>query len=188
MKEHLKSASARYKQDGVKITPISEIDAEIITEISQALLKIGEDKLKGIVDQWKFLKDEDVRDLLLDWHLNTKDKRLVNPDDLNGELGTNDPKAEKGSRKEKDSFFVRPFIDFQGMILDVYNIKSFTKELRYDHDDSRLVWEIIVNKDMKTDLPYTNKVFPFYTEKFRDDAWGTLKEMLEETKTIIFIG
>lgn len=188
MKEHLKSASARYKQDLAKINPISDIDAEIITEISQALLKIGENKLKSVVDQWKFLKDEDVRDLLLDWHLNTKDKRLIDSGDIDGELVTNDPKSGEGKGKKDESFFIRPFIDFQGSMLEAYNIKSFTKGMRYDHDDSRLVWEIMVNKDMKMDFPYTNQTFSFYTEKAREDAWGSLKEMLEKTGTIIFIG
>lgn len=68
MNQFLKSASERFsklKKSEYLINPLSEIDAEIIGELSEILKKFNANEAVAILKQYKELKDSEIRDMLL---------------------------------------------------------------------------------------------------------------------------
>lgn len=79
MNQYLKSASDRFsKLIGDKqfaISPISEIDGEIITSITELFVKLDKREVVQILKQYKYLKDEEINDLLLQCNLDSTAKQ-----------------------------------------------------------------------------------------------------------------
>ena len=68
MNHFFKSASERFsklKKSEYLINPLSEIDAEIIGELSEILKKFNANETVAILKQYKELKDSEIRDMLL---------------------------------------------------------------------------------------------------------------------------
>lgn len=182
MKDHLKSAVKRYKQEEVKINPISNLDAEIVVELTQIFDKLNQPELKSMVDQWKFLSDVEVRDMLIEW--NIQHPKGVEQKDKEG----NDNVSIEVSKKlsvEKNEYKVKNFLEFRGEILDVKTIITITKSHSVS---SRGIWyEIIINKDLSERFILCNKVFSYPDERIRDQHYEDLRDRLQNIEGVVFI-
>lgn len=73
MNQYFKAAAKRFgeltKSKSFNINPISEIDSEIIGELKEVLKKLGATNICAILDSYKYLKDEEIRDSLLQWNI-----------------------------------------------------------------------------------------------------------------------
>ena len=102
MNNHLKSAFLKDKRRKKNlISPISKTDSEIIWELIIVLGKLEIHDIKSILEHWKFLKDEQIYELLLEWN-------IEHPEGFN-----EDDSENKAKRK---------FIEFDNSMTD--NIKT----------------------------------------------------------------
>lgn len=180
MKQHLKSATERYqafKPKEFKINPISTVDAEIIVEISEILKKLGKPNIKSIVDQWKYLSDEDIRDSLME--VNIELGRHDEEEDLSNTL-----KKMFEQRKTKFLRFMgrRLQLDFVTMISTKEGLNITTRNYEY---------KIIINEDIAVGAKNMGALkdieFIFQTEEERDIALAELDALLEG-EDIEFVG
>ena len=87
MKEYLRSASSRFeklKEKDYVISPISTVDSEIIVEIIELFNKCGRREVSTILKQYKYLKDEEIRDQLMQCNLDITAKNYE--DNGDGEI------------------------------------------------------------------------------------------------------
>jgi hypothetical protein len=179
MKQHLKSASERYlafKQKEFKINPISSVDAEIIVELSEIIKKLDKPNIKSILDQWKYLSDEEVRDMLMQANLDLA--ACKSDGDLENPL-----KNTFKPRKIKFLRFMgkRLVVDFIIMISTKEGLNITTRNYEY---------KIIINEDVAVGAKMgalENIEFIFFNEESRDIALVELDTLLEGEE-IEFIG
>lgn len=158
MNPYLESAVKRYEQqDNVFINPISEIDAQIISQVMIVLDKYDNKVLKAILDNYKYLKDNDIHDLIEEWNEN-------NPIIANTE--------EDGS----DNQFKRKFIDFESGTLEVWLVKSADKDDYYNFNKTRMEYRIVINKGFPENVAFADKTYSFSTPELRDEKLQVLKE------------
>ena len=73
MNKYFKSAVGRFnklkKDESFLINPISEFDAEVITEIREVLNKLGATEVLDILKNYKGIKDEEIRDRLMTFNV-----------------------------------------------------------------------------------------------------------------------
>lgn len=184
MKDHLKSAVKRYKQEEVRINPISNLDVEIVVELTQIFDKLNQPELKSMVDQWKFLSDVEVRDMLIEWNIQHP-KTFEEKGEEGEENGEVSLKISREVDIQKKRFTVRDFIDFRGEVVEVGLIKTIGKS--YSLTSNGIVFEIIFNKDLHEKFVLINKVFKFMDERIRDQHYEDLKERLQNVKGVTFI-
>lgn len=180
MEKHLQSAVQRFEQEESNIHPISSIDAEIIVEIGQVLDKLKQPELKSIIRQWKSLKDEQIRDMLLEW--NTSHPKEYDGDD---DDHIDPSKSKKKPSKDQKNPFIRKFMDFRGKMLDTFFIKTIEKDFRFDEKERGAFHCIVFNAGIEG--MYYNLTFNFGNERIRDNAYSDLKVLLESTYNIEFI-
>ena len=105
MNKYLKSASERFekiKEKDYAISPMSEVDCEIVVELSQLLSKMGKKDVVEILKNYKYLKDEEVRDQLLQCNIDEGGKAAEQGDTEVGKLLQQiDKLKEKLANKEK---------------------------------------------------------------------------------------
>jgi hypothetical protein len=88
MNDYLRAASKRYEKIVEKeylINPISSIDCEIVTEIREILKKLGGENVAEILKEYKGIKDEEIRDSLLQFNIDFKKEKPKSADDLEEE-------------------------------------------------------------------------------------------------------
>ena len=56
------------------INPISKVDSNIIRELRELLKKLGCSGVTAILDDFKYLKDQEIEEALLDYNTNFKEK------------------------------------------------------------------------------------------------------------------
>lgn len=163
MNKDLKSAVHNYEQEPIKgINPVSEIDAEIIVEISEAVRKLGNDDLKRIIQEWKNLKDEEVLAMMIDWNLNN----------------------EEGVKK--DDKFRKNFILFDDLTLDIYFVVSISKKRMFNAETGDFSYLILINENTNEKSLYHDTRVSYSSEKERDERYNKLHEILMDTDTINF--
>ena len=173
MNKFFKSAVDRFhkiKERDYLISPISEIDAEIIVEIGQILKKVGLDSVNIILANWKENKDEEVRDDLLQWNIDDSNikKQTV------GQVMTEavDKLVEEARKPE-------PTIEIREIITGIYNIVAI--ESGEDLINDRF-W-IIINptpEGTKRVPIFANRKILYCDEESRDSALESIKEALRK--------
>lgn len=163
MKQHLKSAVERFKKSKGKesylINPISSIDAEIIIEIVEICKKLDRNDLSIILDGWKYNKDEQIRDDLLQWNIDNN-------------MHVSDASLE-GEDKVPSVFDIQPklIMKIYDEVIDLTYIFHYNKIEEWIEDIGRFEYGIIFNEvgsDI-TRLPYfANKKIFFSDIEERD--------------------
>lgn len=167
MNKYLKSALERYKsKEEFKIHPISKVDAEIVWELMIALGKLGINDLKDILDNYKYWKDSEVRDLLLQWNID-------HPEGLMEEETTEESKKKK----------IRKFMKFDENLADVWIIKTVDIQDRYNHVKNEMEYNIILNKDFAEGFP--TKKYTYKTPEVRKEKLDILESILSDDVEII---
>lgn len=171
MKSYFKKITRLYFQEkeGQKIRPISNMDAQIISELLESLAKIGSVDLKNLVSQWKQSPDEDVLDQLIDYNVNKLTTGVV----------TNE---EGESSKNK-------WIDLGGTSIQVKDILSFEKDKYYDVDRAKVVYCIVLNRCSEGHkIPlHANKQIEFLLSDKRDECYDSIKMRLIQFNNIRFL-
>lgn len=167
MNSHLKSVVLRDKRRKKQlITPISELDAEIIWELIIILGKLEIYDIKSIVEHWKYLKDESIRDLLLEW--NTDHPEGVESDD------------EKIAKKSR-----RKFIEFENSMIEVAPIKSLDRDDNYNYATNEMDYRIIINKNLPENFIFSDLIFSFPSNDLREVKLKELKKHLSKFINIV---
>lgn len=176
MNQYLKSAVERYKKfiskykEPLKIHPISEIDAEIIIELQEILKKCDMQTVVNIIREYKFLKDEEIRDKLIQFNI--------------------DFSAISSDPELKDI----EYTDF--IVLNEKNFKlkyifSYEKIERWDYDRNELKYGIHLNKtDEKVSekMPlYGNEKLWYFSFERRDEDYDQLDGYFREDVNNNFI-
>ncbi len=159
MNQHLKKA---FEIDTRKkkrlIAPISEDDANIVWEIIIALGKIDDaETLKNILDDYKYMKDRDIYESLLQWN-------IEHPEGFKETEGDEDKKGRK-------------FIEFDDELVELALIKAVTRFNHYNFSKSLMEYRIILNKDFP-ESTMNNIYFSYATDELRDKKLKQLKKIL----------
>ena len=180
MKQHLKSASERYlafKQKEFKINPISSVDAEIIVELSEIIKKLDKPNIKSIIDQWKYLSDEEVRDMLMQANLDLAACK-------------SDGDSENPLKKMFEPLKTK-FLRFMGRRLQIDFITIISTKEGYNISTRNYEYKIIINEDVAVGAKNMGALkdieFIFFDEESRDIALIELDTLLEGEE-IEFIG
>lgn len=172
MNQYLKSAVNRYNQldKGGKvhlISPISKIDSEIIVEIIELFKKFNAKSIVEILNNYKFRKDDEIKDLLLDANTNFKNK-------VSEEI--TDEEDKKGS-----SILInkRDFVKIKDERILIWVINSWGKDERFCPQKREIIYSIVLNRVEKnlqlTKVPqYANHTFDFEDIDERDEAFDKL--------------
>lgn len=187
MNNYLKSASKRFteiKKSDYLINPMSEIDCEIVVELSELFKKYGAVDVVEILKQYKCLKDEEIRDQLLQANMDFSLKEI--------EMGDkeDEKKKKKGLFKQLMELFdlFRNFLIIDEERIDTKFIFGYKKDFHIDEDFEE--YYIILNplntEGMKSLPFYTNHKFTFYNEQERDDMVDIIDNLLKD-KDVKFI-
>ncbi len=193
MNEYLKASSKKYTKlsdKEVLIHPISEIDGEIITEIYEILKKTGINNVADILKEYKYLKDEEIRDKLLQVNIdNATSLTTLSPDiDFTALEGMVIEGVQKYIEESKVLF-----IDFESKIL---KIKFLNSAEAYDSSyfnqntgNTEYRYQIIVNKETSESSTtfYSNLTFSYDLEEDRDNKLLEFKQLLIDSGDVRFI-
>jgi len=193
MTEYLKKSAENYNkltEDELIIHPMSSIDGEIITELYEIFKKIGVDDVVKALKQYKYLKDDEIRDKLLQFNTDNSDmskllfgmvdKSII--DDLIAEAVVQFKEDQK-----------QLLIDFEGKILRVRYLNSVEKrDSKYFDQNTGGIknkYQIIINSTNSESSvrEYSNYVFSFDFREDRDGGYDHLKALLECTGKIRFL-
>lgn len=171
MNKYLKSAAERFAKltnKEVKINPISELDGEILTEIYEALKKISAPhRLIEILAKYKFLKDEQVRDYLLEFNTNfiheSKDEEFFD-------------EFEEGGKKKSYS---TEFISIKGKRFVLRFLFAF--EPIDDYNNELYYIKLNPTPQEATKVPlYSNELIEFNDDEQRDEMLENLDNLIRE--------
>lgn len=158
MNRHLRKAVERDKRrNSYLISPICEEDASIIWELITALSRIEDaTDIKVILEDWKYLKDSDIYESLLQWNLDH-------------------PEGIEDNEENKDG---RKFIQFEDELIELSLIKTVTKFNHYSYRKNEMDYRIVLNKDFPESSFLNNCYFSYPTLDERDKKLKHLKKVL----------
>lgn len=163
IKTHLKEATKNYAtfQNETGINGISILDADIISNIIDIIVKLNADKnLIKLIEAYKQIPDQDFLSLIESYN-----------DSFEGNILTND-------------FFINIKDKFIGSIGNLY---SFTRYSKYDSKIKCSIPILLINKTENVKIPYANTEIKFNDEDELDKVFFEIKEKLEKHTNIIFI-
>lgn len=178
MNKFFKSASNRFTKIREKeylISPLSEVDCEIIVELGQIIKKTGLDDVVGILKTYKEEKDEDIRDKLLQWNIDNPKTRVI----------SNKEKAIVTEMEEEVTKYP-PFLKIKDLIIRIYDLKGLELYERFNKDEGQYMYGIIINptpQDAKSIPLYANHKIEFHDDEYRNDVLEKLKEVMADNNT-----
>ncbi|MFW6273068.1 MAG: hypothetical protein ACOC2U_04755 [bacterium] len=171
MNNYLKSAAKRYEEKLGKeflINPISNIDGEIITEITELLKKLKANEAVEVLKSYKYKKDEEIRDELLGLNTNFKSKSVkVDEDSSEDEI--------EGVAEEKSKTIY--FSDFQQTFIKKFQVLGGRKMIFVDKETRAEFPAILLNEvdELATKEPmYANTILTYEEEVQRDEDYENL--------------
>lgn len=179
MNKVLQSAIDRYNELSKKnflIHPISQEDAEIMIEIVQALKRFNANELIKILEGYKFEKDSEVRDTLMQWNIDHPIKPT---------------KIEEKVVEDKEKVPPAPFIQIANRTLRAFHIFAWD-ELDEIDDDGDCTYSIVLNPmpegvDLKKIPLYANEKIVCNSEDHRNKILTNLKSHYREQLNIDFL-
>jgi len=176
MNKFLKSASQRYcklkESKDFIINPISEIDAEIIVEIGEIFKKQGLVDLAEILKSYKELKDEEIRDQLMQWNID-------HPNGKNNKINNFIDKVIDEVIEEQK---LPPFIQINNLRMKLCHLLGLELYERIDEEEN-YKWGIIINPtpEHTKQIPlYSNFKVEWFTEKDRNNVLYKLESVCQE--------
>ena len=181
MNNYLKSASTQFeklKEREYLIAPISATDGEIVTELMELFKKTDQKDVVEVLRQYKFLKDEDIRDQLMVCNLNFKKKPVDEKQKSSADKMIATIKKLKDLLKRKTEFII-----LNGERIAAYTLYGYRAEREYDTDvvfKGRLILNPCDIAATKVPL-YANHTFEFFDEKELDDTIDLLDSLLKRS-------
>lgn len=139
------------------INPISEVDFNIIKEIREIFKKLKYNEIVAVLDGYKYYKDEEIYEKLLEWNTNYRPSSLKQND-------------IKDKRSGKGSVYVR----INDWRFDINDIFSYDKYDTYISEENTFMYGIYLNEtplEAKQIPLYANKCVFFYSEEERDNVY-----------------
>lgn len=127
MNKFFTAAVGRFKKkfgEEFKISPISKKDAEVIVEIKEILRKNGLDEIKEILEDYKFLADEEIVGKLMQYNIDN-------------------PEVIDENKQEKIP--PRKFIIAKGQRIEVRDIYGYQKKIKKDFNTFDNKYYILLN-------------------------------------------
>jgi hypothetical protein len=162
---------SQLKKKDYLINPMSEVDLDIVKELREICKKLGEDAVCSILDDYKYLKDEQIHERLLERNMELTQEEL------------NDIEGGDSPKKEKDIEYNRDFIRLNDQHFEVRYIFHWDKTKHWDETKLDYDFGIVLNKvpDSVTKIPiYGNTYIYFKNQKDRDDAYNEYTRMMED--------
>jgi hypothetical protein len=189
MNTFLQSSSERYPKDLITalIHPLSRADAEIITELISFLKDIEQHEMVAVLNQYKFLKDEEIYHRLLDIHTKLIIERDDETDDDEGGLK---PKSKKPAKDILAAMFSRPWIYFKDYRLDLGTVRCYEKYDDYKVGEGVIDYQIIINRLPETTAArnvWSHKVISYDDLERRDVDFALLDSYMSSFPGIKFI-
>jgi hypothetical protein len=183
MKDHLKAAVKRYpvNLENSLIHPLSNIDAEILVEIGEILRKAKLDSVKKILDGFKYLKDAQIYDALLQWNIDNPEKK---------ESSTDVDTIESEGKSKVAPSHTRNFISFKDFRIDLALIRSYEKKDEFNFAKGQMEYFIIINNIPDTTgvtNAESNKVVRYIDMELRDMDFGALDMFVKGADSIHFV-
>ena len=183
MNQYLKAAANRYEKKVGKeflINPISNVDAEVIVELSELLKKAGLSQVSAILKEYKFKKDVEIRDLLLDFNTNFKER--IHPiAKLANKVATSpDSEILEDEETEPEQRFIG-FNDLRYTTIKKTLILGYRLLTLIDQDTDVEYSSIIINECdvLATKKPmYDNLILSYEDEETRDEDVEMLEMVL----------
>lgn len=186
MNKYLKSASENFeklKQRDYLISPISTTDGEIMTEIIELFKKLDKTDVVEVLKQYKFLKDEEIRDQLLECNTNFVREEFDEPE--KGESNGSTKKLLKTIQKLKEMLENKTeFVVLNEERINAQLIYGYKTEGEYDIHDN-FIGKLVLNPCDKnaTKVPlYANHTLIFYSEEMLNETIELLDRQLEKAK------
>lgn len=183
MNNYLKSASKRFteiKKSDYLINPISELDCEIMIEISELFKKLGASHVSEILKNYKCLKDEEIKDQLMQANIDFNQEKIKSEDEVT--------EKKKNLFKELLELFdmFKYFLVIGDERIDTKYIFGYKKDNNEDFSEYYIILNPLNVENMKSLPFYTNHRFTFYDEEERDKMIETIDNLLKE-KDVKFV-
>ena len=179
MNNYLRAAAKKFdevKDKDYFINPISEEDAEIITELAEIFKKMGNKDVAGILSKYKYFSDKDVRDKLIDYNIHFSRAEFEKSESGIGSL------LEQGVEELKEKFDRKiEYVRISTLTLPAYLLIGYDINEEYDEDD-RYIGKIIINPTdiSATKQPlYANYTFTYYDE---DELYEEIERFEEQLR------
>ena len=175
MNQFLKSAADRYdklKKSDYLISPLSEVDGEIMVEIVELFKKVKANDVVAVLKQYKELKDTEIRDMLLQLNID-KGKLTENKRQSNDELG-----SEIMPEEEEYPSMIQ-FNDYHSTCIKRTLILGYSKYTLIDKESNVPYPSILINHcdETATKKPmYANFVLVYDEEEEREEDLIMLME------------
>lgn len=177
MSKAIRAANDRFDklkgEENFLINPISVLDTEIITELAQVLTKAGKTEVIEILKKYKFEKDSNILDRLMQWNLDHPMKAGKGSTEENSE-------AEEEAKKERMSL-LPPFIKIGEIVMKSFQLTCYSAIDEFEESSEDYRYGIILNPlpdgyPLKS-VPYfaNEKVF-FESEEKRNEVMENIKE------------
>lgn len=168
MEKHLTAAIGRYTDGdkGYLIHPISAIDAQIIVEIVELFKKLNFVAAVDIMKSYKYRKDEEVLDLLMD---------------LNSKVGKPKSGTEVESQEAGGPLFTR-YLKTCGRRIDLYLVISYDSLDVPVQNESLIKYCIQLNptpENAKSIPFYANNLLVYDNQEERDQVIEALDKYME---------
>jgi len=196
LNKYFESAVKRYRDkipEENLISPISEGDAKVIKEIIEIFKKLNQDAVVQILKNWKYHKDSEVEESLLEVNTNIvrgvdkkgKEDEPISEEEFQERLQFIEDKIR---RKIEEEIRKRPFIRFRDKDFNAWSI--FSVDTGYDIQEGSERFYICINKvdESVSKIPmYANTYFWFDREETRDLEVKKLRSLLESSGTLRYI-
>lgn len=169
MNEFFKAAVKRFKTKESLIAPISEVDAEIVGELIEIFKKLEMTPLVNTLSKYKYLKDSEILDRVLDFSLR---------------LSSDIYNAKQNLDEEGNPIpIVIRYLLVNNRRIDLFQIVGF--DVIDDNSGDEILYQIRLNPtpDKSKYVPYySNEILEFNTKESRDELATKIDIYLVKTR------
>ena len=179
MNRFLTASAESYPKDlnNRLIHPLSEVDCKIIYEIAGVLGDCNFNEIKAILDQYKYLKDSEVYDQIVEY----RKKIIVKKTEV----------AKNSPSDVLESLFPTNFIMFKGLRMKLSHIHTWEKRDEFDFIKESMQYFIIINKVSESttgSMPLnSNKIVKYSNVNKRDEDFDLLDNYMRNFEGHRFI-
>jgi hypothetical protein len=185
MNAYLKSSVSRYPKELKKtlISPLSETDGKIITELIAVVEKAGLTKVKEILNSYKYLKDIEILKSLAD--LNARGRESF------GEGTDVPPEKDKLTQATKmPPLFVQNWIYLKDLRINASDIQCYERNDEYIVSKGVISYQIILNRLSEATAirnVTTHKIIDYMDIEQRDADFCLLDDYMSSVPGVRFI-
>lgn len=173
MNKYLKSALSNFekiKEKEYLISPISEIDCEVMVEIVELFTKLGMRDVVQVLKQYKYLKDEEIRDQLIECNMKFNADEYKEVDDEIADF------IDEIKETKRDFVTIGEESILGNLIFGFKTIEDYTEEENFI---GKLILNPVDISATKQPL-YSNHTITFYSEGHMESEMNNFKQQLKK--------